>query len=109
IAHRKLFHKSPPVSFVTERLVKLVGIFPGKPRVHGDAPDSSLSEIFLRSRNQRATNSAAAHRTQCRKGKNSAAGIVMLIAWARECADHPAHFAIKHRHKCAIVVIGSDP
>ena len=33
----------------------------------------------------------------------------MLIAWVRECADHPAHFAITHRHKCAKPLIGRDP
>jgi hypothetical protein len=62
------------VSLVTKRFVKLVGIFSGKPCVQSDAPDSSLGEILLRSCNQRATNSAAAHRSQCHQGKNSPPG-----------------------------------
>ena len=33
----------------------------------------------------------------------------MLIAWVRECTDHPAHFAIAHRHKRATALIGRDP
>ena len=33
----------------------------------------------------------------------------MLIAWVRECTDHPAHFAITHRHKRATALIGRDP
>ena len=33
----------------------------------------------------------------------------MLVAWARECADHSAHFSIKHRHKRAIALICRDP
>ena len=32
----------------------------------------------------------------------------MLIAWVRECADHPAHFAIAHRHKRSKALIGRD-
>ncbi len=33
----------------------------------------------------------------------------MLIAWVRECTDHPAHYAISHRHKRSKVLIGRDP
>ena len=86
-----------------------MGIFPGKLCIQSDAADSPFGEILLSSCNQGATNSTAPHRTQCREGKNSAAGIVMLIAWRRKCADHPTHFALKHRHKCAVALIGTDP
>ena len=84
------------------------GMFSGKPRVQSDAPDSSLGEILLRGCNQRATNSVTTHCPQYHQGKNSAGGIVMLIAWVRDCTDHPAHFAITHRHKRATTLIGSD-
>ena len=106
---REILCEAKAVSLVTKRFVKLVGIFSGKPCVQTDAPDSSLGEILLRSCNEGATNSTAPHCTQCREGKNSTAGIVMLIAWRRKCADHPTHFAIKHRHKCAVALIGTDP
>ena len=33
----------------------------------------------------------------------------MLDAWISQCADHPAHFAITHRHKRATALIGHDP
>jgi len=33
----------------------------------------------------------------------------MLIAWVRDCTDHPAHFAITHRHKRATALIDRDP
>ena len=33
----------------------------------------------------------------------------MLIAWVRDCTDHPAHFAIADRHKRAMALIGRDP
>src|SRR5258705_8257273 len=93
IAHRKLLHESPPVSLETEQLIKLVGIFSSKPCIQGNAPDSSLSEIFLRRCNQRTANSAAARPSRCHHGKNSPGRIVMLIAWIRERADHPADIA----------------
>jgi hypothetical protein len=109
VAYQKLLHKSPPVSLVTKRFVKLMGIFSGKPCVQSDAPDSSLGKVPFRSCNQRPTNSVAAHRTQYREGKNSAGGIVMLIAWIRDCTDHPAHFAIMHRHKRATAFISRYP
>jgi hypothetical protein len=109
LVHRELLNKPPPISLVAKRFVKLVGIFSGKSCVQSYSPDSSLSKIPLRSCNQRAPNSAAAHRTYYREGKNSAGEIVMLIAQARECADHSAHIAITHRHKCAVVLIRRDP
>ncbi len=33
----------------------------------------------------------------------------MLTAWVRDCTDHPAHFAITHRHKRATALIDRDP
>ena len=105
----EIFCEAKAVSLVTKRFVKLVGIFSDKPCVQSDAPDSSLGEIFLCSCNQRATNSAATHRTHYHQGNNSPGEIVMLDAWISQCADHPAHFAITHRHKCAKALIGSDP
>ena len=99
IAHRKLFHKSPPVSLVTERLVKFVCVLSRKPCIQGNAHDSSLREICFRGCNQRATNSAAARGTQCDQGKNSPGRIVMLIAWICERANHPANAAIHNRDK----------
>ena len=32
----------------------------------------------------------------------------MLIAERRDCTDHPAHFAVTHRYKGAITLIGRD-
>src|SRR5438128_9493732 len=78
--HRDLLYKSPAVSLVTERLVKRVSVFSGKPCVQGDASDASLSKVFLHSCNQRATNSAAASLGERHKSKNSPTRIVMLIA-----------------------------
>lgn len=109
IGRRKLPHKSPSVSFVTERFVKLVGTLSRKPGVQCDAPDSSLSEVFFGTCNQRPTNSATAHRAQHRQSQNPAATIVMLIAGARHCADHPAYPAVMNGHKRAIALVGDDP
>ena len=47
IAHRKLLHKSPPISFVTERLIKLVRVFSRKPRIQRNACDRFLHEILF--------------------------------------------------------------
>ncbi len=33
----------------------------------------------------------------------------MLVAWIRDRADHPAHFAIMHRHKRVTTLIEHDP
>src|SRR5262249_50308275 len=56
----KLLHESPPVSFVAERMVKFVCNLAVKLATQCDAPNSSLTDISLGSRNQRATNSAPA-------------------------------------------------
>ncbi len=47
IAHRKLLHKSPPISFVTERPIKLVRVFSRKPRIQRNACDRFLHEILF--------------------------------------------------------------
>src|SRR5205809_6366339 len=100
LAHRKLLNKSPSVSLAIKRFVKRVSIFSGKLCVQSDTPHSSFDEILLCNCNQRATNSAAAHRPQYHQGSNSPGEIVMLDAWISQCADHPAHFAVNNRRKC---------
>src|SRR5207248_11728331 len=46
IAHRKLLHKSPPISFVTERFIKLVRVFSRKPRVRSEEHTSELQSPY---------------------------------------------------------------
>src|ERR1700756_5655780 len=97
--HEKLLHKSPPVSLVTERLVKFVCVLSRKPCIQSDAPDSSLGEIFLGSRHQRTTNSAALRNARCHKRKDPTGRVVMFIGWTRERANHATNAAIHDRDK----------
>src|SRR5205814_2580288 len=46
IAHRKLLHKSPPISSVTERLIKLVRVFARKPRVQRTRVSAFCTKSF---------------------------------------------------------------
>jgi len=95
----KLLYKSPPVSLVTKRLIKLVRVFSRKPRIQRHARYRFLREVLFCRSNQRATNSAAARCRQCHKSKDSPGWIVMFVAWMCDRADHSADFSIDLRKK----------